>query len=70
MSWFTSIRDAVEGVASIAGNYVLPGSSLVTGQLVSKGAQADLNSPLGMLANIGSGVAGGVAGNLGNYSTA
>ena len=70
MSWFTSIRDAIESVASVAGNYVLPGSSLVTGQLVSEGAQEMLQSPVGQLANLGSGIVGGAAGNLSNYGTA
>ena len=57
------IRNALETVASIAGNYELPGSSLLTDNLVSKGSQAQLSSPLGELAQIGSGVAG--AGGLG-----
>ncbi len=56
---FVPIRDAVESVASIGGNYLLPGSSLVTSNLVSKGAQKTLNSPLGKIANIAAGATGG-----------
>ncbi len=69
MSFWTSIRDAVESVASVAGNYFLPGSSLITSHLVSQGAQDNLNSGLGQLAQLGSGFAGGTAGNLTNYGT-
>lgn len=58
---FTGIRDALETAAVIAGNYELPGSSLLTNNLASKGAQQNLNSPLGQIANIGSGAAGGGA---------
>lgn len=58
---FASIRDPVEAIASLAGNYFLPGSSLLSDQLVSKGAQGDLSSPLGELAQIGTGAAGGGA---------
>lgn len=58
MSCGTDIRDTVESVASVAGNYVLPGSSMVTDRLVSKGAQKQLNSPVGQIAQIGSGLAG------------
>lgn len=56
---FTSIRDAVETAAVLAGNYVLPGSSLVTDNLVSNGAQKNLNSTLGRVANLGTGLTGG-----------
>lgn len=56
------IRDAIETVASVAGNYFLPGSSIITDQLVSKGAQKNLNSPLGMIAQAGSGLTGGGVG--------
>lgn len=58
-SWWTSIRDALEGAATLAGNYFLPGSSLLTDQLVSKGAQNFLNSPYGQIANLASGAIGG-----------
>ena len=56
---FVPIRDAVETIASLAGNYELPGSSLLTDNLVSKGAQQNLSSPLGELAQVGSGIVGG-----------
>ena len=55
---FTAIRDAVESVGSVVGNYYLPGSSMITDQLVSKGSQEQLSSPLGQLAQLGSGLAG------------
>ena len=67
MSFWTKIRDTVESAAVVAGNYLLPGSGLVTSQLVSEGAQDQLGSDLGQVAMLGSGVAGGVAGNLSNY---
>jgi hypothetical protein len=76
MSFWTKLRDAVESVAVVAGNVVLPGSSLVTSQLVSKGAQKNLSSDLGKVAQLGSGLYGGLptdmggAGNLSNYGTA
>ena len=69
MSFWTDIRDTAESVASVAGNYVLPGSGLITSQLVSSGAQNQLHTPLGQLSMIGSGVAGGINGNFGNYGT-
>lgn len=56
---FNSIRDAIESAASLAGNYLLPGSSLLTDNLVSKGSQQQLNSPLGEIAQFASGAAGG-----------
>lgn len=55
---FTAIRDAVETAGSLAGNYVLPGSSVVTDNLVSKGAQKNLSSPLGKIAQLGTGLVG------------
>lgn len=73
MSFWTDIRDTVESVASVAGNYFLPGSGLVTSNLVSKGAQEQLGSGLGQIAMIGSGLYGGLptdmggAGNMANY---
>jgi hypothetical protein len=75
MSFWTKLRDAVESIAVVAGNVVLPGSSLVTSQLVSKGAQKNLSSDLGKVAQLGSGLYGGLptdmggAGNLSNYGT-
>ena len=67
MSFWTDIRDTVESVAVVAGNYFLPGSGQVTSNLVSQGAQDMLGSDLGQIAMLGSGVAGGVGGNLSNY---
>ena len=67
MSFWTDIRDTVESVASVAGNFFLPGSGVITSQLVSEGAQDMLGSDLGQIAMLGSGVAGGVGGNLSNY---
>ena len=67
MSWFTSLRDAVESVASVATNYVYPVSGLLTEQLVSKGSQEQLGSTLGQVAMLGSGIAGGLQGNMANY---
>ena len=67
MSFWTDIRDTVESVASVAGNYFLPGSGAITSQLVSEGAQDQLGSALGRVAMLGSGVAGGVGGNMSNY---
>ena len=69
MSWFTDLRDTFESAASVAGNYFLPGSGLITSQLVSSGAQDQLHSPLGQLAMIGSGVGGGLNNQFGNYGT-
>jgi hypothetical protein len=70
MGLWTDIRDTVQSTGVIAGNYFLPGSSLVTSKLVSKGAQEQLGSDLGMLAQLGSGGYGAAAGNLSNYSLA
>jgi hypothetical protein len=67
MSFWTDIRDTVQSVASVAGNYFLPGSGAITSQLVSEGAQDQLGSVLGRVAMLGSGVAGGVGGNMSNY---
>jgi len=58
MSWFTDVRDAVESVAVVAGNYFLPGSSILTSKLASEGSQEQLNSDLGVLAQLTSGAAG------------
>ena len=67
---WSRLRDTVESAAVVAGNYFLPGSSLVTSQLTSEGSQNQLNSPLGQLAQLGSGGWGAVEGNLTNYGTA
>jgi hypothetical protein len=70
MSFWTDLRDTVESAAVVAGNYFLPGSSLVTSKLTSEGSQNQLNSTVGQIAQLGSGGAGAVAGNLSNYATA
>lgn len=70
MSLWTDIRDTAESAAVLAGNYVLPGSSVVTSNLVSNGAQDQLNSTLGKYLQLGTGGAGAYAGNLANYGTA
>lgn len=59
MCGWNPIRDTLESVASLAGNYFLPGSSLLTDHLVSKGSQRQLGSTLGQLAQAGTGFAGG-----------
>ena len=70
MSWWTDLRDTVESAAVLAGNYFLPGSSLVTSHLTSEGSQDQLNSTVGKLAQLGTGGWGAVEGNLANYGTA
>ncbi len=70
MSLWTKLRDAVESVAVVAGNYFLPGSSIITSQLVSDGSKEQLGSTVGQLAQLGSGGFGVSAGNLSNYATA
>lgn len=52
------IRDATETAAVLGGNYLLPGSSLLTSNLASKGSQGQLNSTLGKVGQIGTGLAG------------
>jgi hypothetical protein len=64
---WVDLRDTAEAAAVVAGNYYLPGSSLVTSNLVTKGAQEQLNSDLGKTANLAAGVTGGYQGNLSNY---
>lgn len=66
-SFWTSIRNAFQTVAVVAGNYFLPGSSLVTSKLVSKGSQEQLSSTLGQVATMASSIYGGSVGNLSNY---
>ena len=70
MSFWTDIRDTLESGAVLAGNYLLPGSSLVTSQLVSEGSKNQLGSTLGQLAQLGTGGYGALEGNLANYGTA
>ena len=70
MSLWTKLRDTVQSAAAVVGNVVLPGSGLVSSQLVSKGSQEQLNSTLGKVAMIGGGLYGAGAGNLANYGKA
>jgi hypothetical protein len=67
MGLFTDLRDAAETAAVLAGNYYVPGSSLVTSRLVSQGARNQLNSGVGQLAQLGSGGYGAYEGNLANW---
>lgn len=55
---FVPIRDTLETAATLAGNYYLPGSAMLTSNLVSKGSQDQLNSPIGKIAQIGTGLTG------------
>ena len=64
---WVNFRDGLQAAGVVVGNYVLPGSSLISSQLVTKGAQEELNTDVGRLANIAAGVAGGVEGNMANY---
>jgi hypothetical protein len=67
MSWFTDARDAVESAAVVVGNYLLPGSSLLTSKWTSEGSQEQLNSDLGIVAQLISSAAGlGMFGNAGS----
>lgn len=67
MSFWTGIRDTVETVAVVAGNYFLPGSSILTSKLVSKDAKETLDSDLGVLAQLASGGFGIANNQLANY---
>jgi hypothetical protein len=69
MGWFTNLRDTAEAVGAVVGNYVLPGSGMITSQLVSDGAKKQLATDWGQLAMLGSGVGGGVNGNMSNYNS-
>jgi hypothetical protein len=66
VSW-VDLRDNLEAASVIAGNYFLPGSSLLTSRLVTEGAQENLNTEAGRIANAAAGIAGGVQGNVSNY---
>ena len=57
-SLWDNLRNGAETTASLVGNYLLPGSSLVSDQLVSKNAQGNLSSPLGMIGQGATGLAG------------
>lgn len=58
LNGWNGFRDALEETGTIAGNYELPGSAILSDQLVSKGAQNQLGSGIGQLAQLGSGLAG------------
>ena len=70
-SAFTNIRDFLEASAPMIGNYVLPGSSLITNPLMQKfgseGAKQDLADPLFTAASAVSGAMGTYNGALSNY---
>lgn len=55
---WNGVRDALETGGVVAGNYALPGSSLLTSHLTSEGSQKQLNSGAGKIAQVGSGLAG------------
>lgn len=69
MSLWTKLRNTAQAAAVVAGNYYLPGSSLITSRLVADGAQEQLNTKFGRLANLAAGGYGGYSGNLANYGT-
>ena len=60
---YMQVRDPLEAAAVVAGNYFVPGSGLITSQLVSDDAKEMLSSDVGKAAMIGSGLAGSSAGN-------
>jgi hypothetical protein len=64
---YMDVRDPLEAAAVIAGNYFLPGSSLVTKELVSEGAQDILNTSGGQKLTLAAGATGGAQGNTSNY---
>lgn len=55
---WNAARDTLETGAVLAGNYLLPGSSLVTSNIASKGAKELLNSGVGKVGQVASGLAG------------
>jgi hypothetical protein len=61
------IRDTAETAGVLAANYFLPGSSLLTGSLASKGSQEQLNSDVGRIAQLATAGTGVFKGNLANY---
>jgi len=64
---YMDVRDPLVAAAVIAGNYILPGSSLLTSQLVNEGAQDILSSSGGKTFNAVAGASGAYNGNLDNY---
>jgi hypothetical protein len=57
---YMAVRDPLQAAAVVVGNYFVPGSSIITSRLVSDDAKAMLNTDLGKIAQIGSGIAGGI----------
>lgn len=64
---WVNLRDNLEAAGVVAGNYFLPGSSMLTSQLVTEGAKEALATDVGKVANIAAGAAGGIQGNAANY---
>lgn len=62
------IRDPLEAGAVVAGNYFLPGSSIITSKLVSDDAQEILASDGGKIVNMAAGATGGMQGNMSNWT--
>jgi hypothetical protein len=60
---YMDVRDPLQAAAVVAGNYFVPGSSLITSNLVSNEAQEMLSSDIGIAANLAAGVSGGIDGN-------
>lgn len=56
---WNGIRDNLEMGTALVGDYFLPGSSLLTSKLASKGGQTKLNSGLGQLSQAAASAAGG-----------
>ena len=52
------VRDPLESAAVLAANYYLPGSSIFTAKIVSKGSQKELSSNIGKIAQVATGAAG------------
>lgn len=61
---FTKLRDVAESAAVLAGNYFVPGSSMLTSMLASKGAQSQLNSGIGQALMAATGGLAGAGGGL------
>jgi len=67
---YMDIRDPAVAAAVLAGNYFVPGSSMLTSQLANQGAQNILGSSGGKTLNFAAGVGGGLNGNLSGYDLA
>jgi len=55
---YMEVRDPLQAAAVVAGNYVVPGSAIITSQLVSDDVKQMLATDIGKAAVIGSGIAG------------